>query len=266
MGLAEQFLQDGWLTFPPDPLAQSWLDHARGSALKAAQDVQHRKEWLRAGGTWFAGVDVLKNDGAGRLAGGPPLAGAAARFVAGQFGDQVEPLHPGQVSVTYPGYPCADQGESAASFGYRLRRDAAHLDGLLPVGPERRRKIREPHGYILGLALTRADPGAAPLVVWAGSHHIIRTRLSKALGGHAPDAWPEVDVTEAYQEARREIFDSCERVELPAAPGQAVLVHRLCLHGVAPWEDGASADPAGRAVIYFRPLLLGGAESWITLP
>jgi len=46
---------------------------------------------------------------------------------------------------------------------------------------------------------------------------------------------------------------------LPAAPGQAYLLHRLALHGVAPWADGAEASADGRMVAYFRPILPGGA-------
>jgi hypothetical protein len=226
-------------------------------------DPDLRQRWLRHGGTWFAGVDVLGNDATGRIGDGPPLSGAAraaAEVVTGAL-----PLHPGQVSITFPGYPGRDADETEAAHRYRLRRDAAHLDGLLPEGPNRRRHLREPHGYILGIALTEADPGAAPLVVYAGSHEIMRTAFRAAFEGVAPDAWGDMDVTEAYQAARRRCFERCPRIELPLRPGEAVLVHRLALHGIAPWAQGAQAAPEGRAIAYFRPCLSNPAD-WLSLP
>jgi hypothetical protein len=93
------------------------------------------------------------------------------------------PLHPAQVSVTYPGYPRQDPGESDAAHRFRRDRDAAHLDGLLPVGPEKRRFLRETHAFILGIAVTEASEGAAPLVVWEGSHRMIRDVFAQAFDG-----------------------------------------------------------------------------------
>ena len=74
-------------------------------------------------------------------------------------------LHPAQVSAVYPGYPKPRQGESDAAFRYRLNRDAAHVDGLLAIGPERRRMLRERHAYILGLPLTECSETAAPMTI-----------------------------------------------------------------------------------------------------
>ena len=54
-------------------------------------------------------------------------------------------------------------------------------------------------------------------------------------------------------------FESCERVVVHAEPGEAYIVHRLALHGVAPWVDGAEAGPDGRMIVYFRPEI-GGPE------
>jgi len=39
------------------------------------------------------------------------------------------------------------------------------------------------------------------------------------------------------------------------APGEAYLVHRFALHGVAPWDEDAKAGPDGRMIAYFRPEL-----------
>ena len=56
-------------------------------------------------------------------------------------------------------------------------RDAAHLDGVLPVGSDKRRMVKEPHAWIVGLSLNAADAGAAPLVVWEGSHLVMGAAL-----------------------------------------------------------------------------------------
>ena len=62
---------------------------------------------------------------------------------------------------------------------------------------------------------------------------------------------------------RKRIFDECERVEIIAAPGEAYIVHRLALHGVAPWRSAAVADPDGRVICYFRPET-PAREDWLT--
>ena len=72
-------------------------------------------------------------------------------------------------------------------------------------------------------------------------------------------------MTTAYAAARREVFQTCRRVTLPARPGEAMLMHRLTLHGVAPWAAGAQAAPEGRIIAYFRPQLPDVA-SWLTRP
>lgn len=300
------WLDRGWQVFPPEPGLEAWLAAARPAARAAARDPAHRAQWLRHGATWFAGVDVLANDPAGRVGQGPPLA-CAARAAAEAITGPLD-LHRGQVSVTFPGYPGRDPGESDAGHRFRLHRDAAHLDGLLPIGPDRRRMIREPHGYVLGLPLDPVQPGRAPLVVWEGSHEVLRAALRAALAPHPAASWPEIDVTAPYQAARREVFDRCRRVEISAAPGAAILMHRLSLHGIAPWPQDAGgpphmpapptkaqpdapgpdhatqgaipqigADPnpsrpsqpdarAERAILYFRPVLPGGIADWLTLP
>jgi hypothetical protein len=239
----------GWRRLPRSPALDAWAAAARGAAagvLEAATE----DAW-RCGGTWFPGVDALPTDAAGALPGGPPLP---------PLGLPPLPLHRAQLSVTRPGYPRPWAGEGEAAFRYRLRRDAAHLDGLLPVGPHRRRMLREPHAYILGIALTRADPGAAPLTVWEGSAAAMRAALAPLLAG-APDPGA-VDLTDAYQTARRAVFETCRRVTLPLEAGEAVLLHSLTLHGTAPWGEGAEADPTGRAIAFFRPCLPDPSD-WI---
>ena len=165
------------------------------------------------------------------------------------------PFHPAQLSVIYPGYPKPRIGDTEAGFRYRKNRDAAHVDGLLAVGPERRRMLKEPHAFILGLPLNSCSPAASPMVVWEGSHLIMAEVFQKAFAGIDAASWAEVDVTEVYQAARRQVFDRCKRVLVHAAPGEAYVVHRLALHGVAPWQNWADAPEEGRMIAYFRPEL-----------
>ena len=114
------------------------------------------------------------------------MAGTAYRQAVAATG--VAQLHRAQVSVTYPGYPRQDAGESDANYRFRRQRDAAHLDGLLPLGPDKRRHLQEPHAWRLGVALTRADADAAPLVVWDDSHAVIRRACNGAYADVAPEA------------------------------------------------------------------------------
>ena len=246
----------GWQVFAPEPAVEDWRAAALGPAVEASA-----REPRRHGGTWCVGVDALDNDSAGRVGGGPVLAGAAFDAAVAETGARA--LHRAQISVTYPGYPRRDEGESDGNHRFRRDRDAAHLDGLLPVGSKKRRHLQEPHAWILGIALTKADAGAAPLVVWEGSHHVIRRAFEQAFDGIDARDWAAQDVTDIYIAARAEVFRTCARVELPLPPGQSVLLHRMVIHGVAPWAEGAMAAPEGRAIAYFRPRFADPAD-WLT--
>jgi len=259
--MVDGFFTRGWASFGPDARVRDWAAHAR-TAGRAALDDPALAHWHVCAGTWFVGVDALDNDDRGRIGGSGPLSGPALDFIETQLGP-VPPLHRAQLSVVWPGYPRPREGESAGAFRYRRRRDAAHLDGLKPHGPDRRRRIAEPHAFILGLPLTETSADAAPLVVWEGSHEILRAALRQALAGRDPKDWGRVDVTAAYQAARQRVFETCRRVTLHARPGEAYLVHRLALHGVAPWTVGAEAPEEGRMIAYFRPLMPGGVTDWL---
>jgi hypothetical protein len=235
------------LRLPFDESIAAWAAAARPVA--AAAVAESAEPW-RCGGTWFAGVDALPNAPDGSV-GGVALPPAVLQALPWRPAG----WHRAQLSTLRPGYPQPGAGEGDAAFRYRLTRDAAHVDGLLPVGPARRRHLCEPHGFILGLPLTAADSGAAPLVVWEGSAALVRQALAAALAPHPPADWAEVDITAAYHAARRAVFATCRRVERPARPGEALLLHRLTLHGTAPWADGARADPPGRMIAWFRPEL-----------
>jgi hypothetical protein len=241
----------GWTVIGPDPRIAAWAGAALPAAIAA---IAAAPDGWRCGGTWHAGVDLLPNAPDGSVGG--------AAFPWDAVPIDPAPLHRGQISVIRPGYPQPWAGESDAAFGYRLRRDAAHLDGLLAIGPSRQRMIREPHGWILGLPLNICSRDAAPLVVWEGSHVVMAEALLDALAGTSPEDWGEVDLAAAYQAARRDVFARCQRRTVPVLPGQASLVHRLCLHGMAPWGEGASAPQEGRMIAYFRPLLPSPA-AWL---
>ena len=231
------FTRDGFAHLPWDARVDRWAKVA-ADAADTVDTSPHRH-----GGTWFVGVDALPNAADGSVS-GVPLAGPWSPLIT-----TPAVWHAAQVSVVYPGYPGQDPGESDAAHRYRRTRDAAHLDGLLPEGPMKRRHLREPHGFVLGLPLS--DVADSPLVVWAGSHTVISKRFAAAFAGIAPAAWGDLDVTEIYQAARQEVFETCKRVLLPAKRGEATLLHRHMIHGVAPWESGAAPRP----IAYFRPLI-----------
>ncbi|HSF65153.1 MAG TPA: hypothetical protein VLA78_12235 [Paracoccaceae bacterium] len=239
----------GWLRIGPDPAIAAWAAAAHPVAVAALQNAPRR-----AGGTWSVGVDALLN--------GPDGAVGGVAFPWGALPLAPVPLHRAQLSTLWPGYPQSD-GDDAA-HRWRLNRDGAHLDGLI-AGPDKRRRIEEPHAWILGLPITACGAGAAPLVIREGSHEVIRQGLLEALEGTDPAHWPQADLTDAYAAARRRVLAECPRVELPARPGQATLIHRLAIHGVASWTPGAHTPPEGRIIAYLRPLL-PSVQDWLRLP
>lgn len=252
----------GWVAFGDDALAD-WVAAVAPVARAIARDPAAQAAWLRHGQTWFAGVNILPNDDAGRVADGPPLSGDALT-IAAACSDHPVTWDRGQLSIVYPGYPKQDAGESDAAHRFRRNRDAAHVDGLLPVGAERRRKMQEPHGFVLGIPLNDCSRDASPMVVWEGSHEIMRAAFREALSALPEVDWPDADLTDVYQAARRRCFEECARVTVHVSPGQGYFVHRLALHGVAPWADAARAPEEGRMIAYFRPAFPG--TNWIDAP
>ena len=257
-----QFRTKGWCRFPHDPVLARWLE-ATLPAARAAITAPENQEWLRYQGTWFAGVNALPNDASGAVDDGPQLAGQAVEFIAQELGFDGIAWDKAQISVCYPGYPQPMVGESDAVFRFRRDRDAAHVDGLLKEGPSRRRFLREHHAFILGIPMAEYSVGAAPLTVWEGSQHLVGNAFRAFFGDAPPEQWGELDITDAYQKIRREAFDTCKRVKLHAKPGECYLVHRHAVHGVAPWEDGATAGKDGRAILYFRPEMNEKAD-WLS--
>ena len=112
----------------------------------------------------------MPNDIHGAVGDSGPLQGKAVDFIRDELGLDGFEWDIGQISICYPGYPQPMTGESEAAFRFRRDRDAAHVDGLLPEGPQRRRHLREHHGFILGIPLVAFSEDASPFVVWEGSH------------------------------------------------------------------------------------------------
>ena len=220
----------GWRKLA-DPRLGVWAKAALGPAQAACRAAPRR-----AGGTWTVGLDMLPNDSLGRICG--------VDFPLEILDLPDLPLHQAQLSVIYPGYPRQEPDQTDAAFRFMTRRDGAHLDGVLAEGPDKRRFLREPHAYILGVPLTAT--ASAPLVVWEGSHHLVQAALSQEMG----------DVTEVYRATRAKVFETCKRVEIEANVGEAVILHRALIHGVSPWKGG----DAPRMIAYFRPLLPNFAD------
>ncbi|MEM8793063.1 MAG: hypothetical protein AAGE80_15695 [Pseudomonadota bacterium] len=266
MNHQERLAKAGWALFDTDPALEEWASAARPVAEDIMADPQAQSDWLRCGGTWFAGVNIFPNAPDGSVPGRvPALAGEAFRAACASIGVEDVALDPAQISVCYPGYPKPWAQESEASFRFRRDRDAAHVDGLLR-DQNRDRTLGEVHGFILGIPLSATPPQAAPLVVWEGSQEIMRAAFRDRFAGLAPGDWGREVITETYVATRRRVFETCARIEVHAQPGQAYLVHRLALHGVAPWGEGGGEAP--RIIAYFRPDPFPGAapDWWLDLP
>ncbi|MFK7869464.1 MAG: hypothetical protein AB8B58_09510 [Roseobacter sp.] len=258
------FDRQGWQIFAPEPVVEDWVQHALPAVRSALEDpaLDH---WYECERTWFVGLDALPNDAEGRVLDGPPLTGAVVDFVTRACGGWPR-LHAAQISGVFEGYPQPRDGESDAAFRYRRNRDAAHVDGVLGEGTPKRRFVREPHAFILGLPLTPASPQAAPLVVWEGSHKIMQAAFSEVFADVPADAMGLCDVTDAYVAARRRVFETCNRVAVCVPPGGAMVLHRMALHGVAPFAPAGRTAPEGRLIAYFRPPMPGGVAAWLAAP
>lgn len=226
----------GFAVFDRDLRVAKWAKAAHQVALGVASDPAEKARWLRHGRTWFVGVDALPNEEDGSI-GGAALGGPWEALV-----DPPAHWHRAQLSITYPGYPHQDAGETDAGHRFRIRRHSAHVDGILLE--EGRRFLREPHSFVLGLPLNVSD--ASPLMVWPESHLLIGPALRMA-------RQVSEDITEAYKAIRKTCFDTIEPVPVRPVPGQSILLHRHLLHGVAPWLEGDVMPPEGRMIAYFRP-------------
>ena len=241
-----------------------WVSQALPCARETVTARQNAK-WHRCGGTWFAGVSVLPNASDGSVSGSGALQGQVIDFIQESLGQNDFDWDRAQVSVCYPRYPQPMPAESEVAFAFRRDYDAAHVDGVLPEGSDRRRHLRETHGFIFGIPMVDFGPGASPFVVWEGSHEVIRDTFTQIFQGIPADQWGEMDITGVYRDVRRKIFQCCKRIEVYARPGEAYLVHRLALHGMAPWKRGAQATGDGRMICYFRPQI-DDPKGWLFNP
>lgn len=245
--------EHGWIKIAEDPQMYEWVYHVHKQACKITNCPAYKKAWLRHVNTWFAGVDVLENDAKGAFK--SIALGHNVLHAISCLGYENLPLNKGQISATYPGYPQNDGSETDKAFAYRCNRFAAHIDGIIPVGAQKRRFLKEPHAYILGIPLTHTDENAAPLIVWKGSVRIMRQYFRKAFVQIPLDDWDRFDITEIYHAARRECFEKCKPIAVHTHPGGAYILHRLALHGIGLWKKGAKAPKEGRIIAYFRPFL-----------
>jgi len=255
------FFEKGWCRFKYDANIAAWVSEVLPVARRSVV-AKENAQWLRCGDTWFAGVNVLPNRADGSVKDGPILQGDVIDFIHQEIAPRGFEWDSGQISVCYPGYPQPMASENEKAFRYRQKRDAAHVDGFLPEGHRRRRHLREFHGFILGIPMTEFDSTASPCVVWEGSHELVRAAMRKRFEGVAALNWGDQDITDAYHAVRHRIFEQCPRATLTAEPGEAYLIHRLALHGVAPWQSDAIASTEGRMICYFRPEI-GDAKGWL---
>jgi hypothetical protein len=260
----KQFFERGWCRFDYDEALANWVEAVLPYARETVSEKANA-QWLRCGGAWFAGVNVLPNRTDGSVPGSPPLQGAVIDFIRRNFKPDPLVWDAAQVSVCYPGYPQRMDSETEKAFLFRRDRDAAHVDGFLREGPEKRRHLRECHGFVLGIPMVEFDEMASPLMVWEGSHELVRAAMAERFKGLEASSWGDEDITECYHKVRREIFEQCKRVPVTAKPGEAYLVHRLALHGISPWQPGAKAGVDGRMICYFRPDI-GDVGSWLLDP
>lgn len=259
-----EFQAQGWCRFAYDATLARWVQQILPAA-RACVAAPENAKWLRCGGTWFIGVNALPNADDGSVTGGPPLAGRAIDFIRRELGLANFDWDRGQVSVVYPEYPRQAERESDAAYRYRSERDAAHVDGVLREGPDKRRYLRNLHAFILGIPLVDVRCDTSPFVVWENSHELMRLAFRDHFGDMQPALRAQQDITDLYHEARDRIFATCRRVEIPARPGEAYLIHRHALHGIAPWLDSDPQNTQARLVVYFRPES-ESPDAWLNAP
>jgi hypothetical protein len=262
MDCLDHYHRLGWCQFPSDPRLQHWIDGTM-PAIRDCVKAPENAHWLRYQGTWFAGVNALPNDPNGAVSGAHPVSGAAVDFIRDHLNFKDLPWDRAQISVCYPGYPMPMTGETEAMHAFRRDRDAAHIDGLLKEGPDRRRYLREYHGFVFGIPVTTYSPGASPFVIWEGSHTLIQGWLQETFATREPKTWWDIDLTESYQAIRRRVFQECRRITLAPQPGESFVMHRHCLHGMARWQSDATASADGRIILYFRPPVTD-LTGWLT--
>lgn len=251
----------GWSTVKQDKHLLRWIICAKNTSCKKLFENEVYRSELRCGGTWFVGANYLQNDGSGRL-NNVAFEGKAVDSIMHKYGKFFNDWDKAQISICYEGYPKPSKGETLKSFNYRKDKFGAHVDGILPVGKGKRRYAREYHTFILGIPLVNFNEFAAPVVVWEGSHRIVRSFLSQTLLKTPIKVWKDQDITELYHNARRQVFLKCKRKTIIVPLGGSYILHRLTLHGIMPWGQFGKAEDDCRMIAYFRPIL-NKPEYWL---
>jgi len=250
-----QLALQGWGQLPVSTELEAWQNYTLPFALQRMQapDLQ---QWWRYQNTWFVGVNALPNDTNGALDTGPSLPTDLLKQLTDYVACTELALDQAQISACMPGYPKACADEPAASFAFRTQYYAAHLDGLRPLGPERRRHLTEQHSLILGIPLSNHLPEAGPVMVWPGSHKLIQAWLQAEFANVPEPQWLEKDLTHGYQSVRRHILETIQPEPIYTPPGGAYIIHRHAIHGQGLWpENIANVGNNGRIIAYFRPHL-----------
>ncbi len=251
----------GWAVVEKDNLLLEWISEAKKVTKDRISSRNFDREQMRCGGTWFVGMNFLNNDYSGSL-NKVTFDGKAVSSILDRYGIFFEHWDKAQVSICYDGYPKPGKSETEASFLYRIKKFGAHVDGILPLGETRRRYAREYHNFIFGIPLVNFNKFAAPVVVWEGSHKIMRRFLSQKLLKNSSKFWKDQDITHLYHEARREVFLHCRKKIIVVPIGGSYILHRLSLHGIMPWGKNGHAEGSNRMIAYFRPLLKE-AKFWL---
>ena len=69
------------------------------------------------------------------------------------------------------------------------------------------------------------------------------------------NSWDNLDITEIYQEARKQVLSKCKKKIIHVPLGGSYILHRLAVHGIMPWGKKGESENDGRMVAYFRPVL-----------
>ncbi len=246
--------QNSWAVCEPDKRMLTWIRNAKNTAQQKLKVDGFDKTQLRCGGTWFVGANFLDNDSFGTL-NKVRLEGMAIEAILERYGRLFCEWDRAQISICYPGYPKPSKQETAAAFSFRKNSFGAHVDGILPIGNPKRRYAKEYHAFIFGIPLEDYNQFAAPVVVWEGSHRIIRTFLSRVLLQNGVEKWKNLDITQIYAEARKEALSKCKKKIIHVPLGGCYVLHRLAVHGIMPWKKRGNSEAESRMVAYFRPIL-----------
>ena len=125
--MTQNYEDNGWIKFKYDAKLYDWLKTVSREVFSEIQNHDNRNNWLRYQGTWFAGVNVLKNNIQGAVVGGRRLDTDSSRWALEKFNVKEIKWDKGQVSVCYPGYPKPAHSESLAAFKYRLKNSASYI-------------------------------------------------------------------------------------------------------------------------------------------